>query len=115
MDPWMKVYVSTFLETVIMLGVVTYLMYREVPDPNSQFFIVGCPYCNQRLRYRAVSHGGLGSCSRCKRMIRFPDEEDAVTEADVYAADEAQARAEAERAQAAAEAEAEAQNEGHGH
>lgn len=111
LPPWTKVYVTIFVETVIFLGVLTYLLYRPVPDPNAMFFIVACPYCNQRLRYRAASHSGLGSCSRCKRMIRFPDEDDAVTEAEVYAADEATARAEAERA----EAEAEAQNGGHGH
>ncbi|QJW99275.1 hypothetical protein [Frigoriglobus tundricola] len=115
LPPWTKVYVALFTDTVLMLGAVTYLMYRKVPDPNSVFFIVACPYCNQRLRYRAVSHGGLGSCSRCKRMIRFPDEDDAVTEAEVYAADEASARAEAELARAEAEAEAEAQRDGPAH
>lgn len=115
MSPWTRVYVAIFVETFLMLGLMTYLMYREVPDPGTQYFVVACPYCSQRLRYRAASHGGLGSCSRCKRMIRFPEEHDAVTEAEVLAADEATARAEVEQARAEAEAEAEAQREGYGH
>jgi uncharacterized CHY-type Zn-finger protein len=104
LSPWSKVYVSTFVETVIMLGVLTFLLYRPVPDPKTVFFVVICPYCNQRLRYRSVSHGGLGSCSRCKRMLRFPAEEDAVTEEDVLRADEATAMAEFARAEAEEEA-----------
>ncbi len=105
MSPWMKVYVATLVETVVMLAVVTFLLYRPVPDPTTAYFVVVCPYCNQRLRYRAVSHGGLGSCSRCKRMLRFPPEEDAVTEGEVLRADEAAARAEAEAVARAAEQE----------
>lgn len=108
---WAKVYVAVFVETVIMLGVVTYLLYRPVPDPTTLYFMIACPYCNQRLRYRAVSHGGIGSCSRCKRMLRFPEEEDAVLEADVLQAEEDAAVAAAARAEAAAEAEEAAQQQ----
>jgi hypothetical protein len=109
-NPWTRIYVALFIETVAMLAVITYLMYRPVPDPASMYFIVSCPYCNQRLRYRAVSHSGQGACSRCKRILRFPDEEDAVSEAQAMKAEEEAALAEAAAAAAAAEAaEAEAQ------
>jgi uncharacterized paraquat-inducible protein A len=109
LSPWMKVYVAWLVETVIMLGSLTYLLYRPIQDPTKLFFVVVCPSCNQRLRYRAVSHGGLGSCSRCKRMLRFPDEEDAVTEEAVLAADAAAAAADYDRAMAEADARAEEQ------
>ena len=69
MSPWTRVYVALFVETVVMLALMTYLMYRTVPDPGTQYFVVACPYCNQRLRYRALSHGGQGACSRCKRIL----------------------------------------------
>ena len=100
LPPWTKVYVASFVATVVMLALVTFLLYRPVVDPRTVYYVVACPHCNQRLRYRAVSHGGLGSCTRCKRMLRFPDEESAVTEAAVLRADEAAARAEAEAARA---------------
>ena len=89
MSPWSKVYIAAFVETVVMLAVVTFLLSRPVPDPTTALFVVACPNCGQRLRYRAVSHGGLGSCSRCKRMFRFPDEHDAVSEAELMRAEEA--------------------------
>jgi hypothetical protein len=108
MDPWMKVYVITFAETVIMLGILVYLMYRPVVDPATLYYVVSCPHCQQRLRYRSVSHGGLGSCSRCKRMLRFPDEEDAVNEEDVLKADAEAARIAAEQALDEADAEEQA-------
>jgi hypothetical protein len=103
MSPWTRVYVAAFVETVLMLAGITYLLYRPVPDLTNLFFVISCPYCNQRLRYRAVSHGGQGACSRCKRILKFPDEEDAVTEEEVLRADAAQAEAEMRRAQAEAE------------
>jgi hypothetical protein len=105
-NPWTPIYVALFIETVAMLALVTYLLYRPVPDPTSAYFIVSCPYCNQRLRYRAVSHGGQGACSRCKRILRFPEEEDAVSEVQALKAEEEAALAQA--AAAAAEADAEA-------
>jgi hypothetical protein len=114
-SPWTRIYVALFIETVVMLALLTYMLYRPVPDPASVYFIVSCPYCNQRLRYRAVSHGGQGACSRCKRILRFPDEEDAVSEAQTLKAEEeaalasaAAAAAEADAAEAEAQAAAEA-------
>ncbi len=104
MSPWARVYVIMFVETVAMLALVTYLMYRTVPDPATQFFVITCPYCNQRLRYRAVSHGGQGACSKCKRILRFPEEEDALSEEDMNRADAEAAQAEAAAAQAEADA-----------
>jgi phage FluMu protein Com len=103
LPPMVRVYVALFVETVLMMGVLTYLMYREVPDPGTQYFVIACPFCNQRLRYRAVSHGGQGACPKCKRIIRFPDQEDAVTEEEVYRADAAAAAARAAAAEADAE------------
>jgi hypothetical protein len=102
-SPWTRVYVALFIETVAMLAAMTYMMYRPVQDPATTFFMIACPYCNQRLRYRAISHGGQGACSRCKRILRFPEEEDAVPEEEVLLADAAAAEAEAARVQAEAE------------
>jgi hypothetical protein len=65
---------------VLFLGVIVYLLYLPVTDPTKVFYVISCPYCAQKLRFRAVSLGGIGSCVRCKRMIRFPGEEDAVLE-----------------------------------
>ena len=107
LSPWAKVYVAAFVETVVMLAAVTFLLYLPVPDPKTLYFVVACPYCSQRLRYRAISHGGLGSCSRCKRMLRFPAEADAVTEDEVLRADAAEAEADAERLRTEAEERAE--------
>jgi uncharacterized paraquat-inducible protein A len=108
MSPWMKVYVGWLVETVLMLAGLTYVLYRPLDDPTKQFFVVSCPTCNQRLRYRAVSHGGLGSCSRCKRMLRFPSEDDAVSEEEVLRADAAAAADEYNRALDEADAQAQA-------
>jgi hypothetical protein len=112
MSPWTRIYMILFVETVLMLGFLTYLMYRTIHDPATQFFMIACPHCNQRLRYRAVSHGGQGACSRCKRILRFPDEEDAVSEEEVFKADAEAAAAEAARLRSEAEADAEARERG---
>jgi hypothetical protein len=96
LSPWRWVYMTLFIETLGMLAGVTYLLYLPVADPAFVYFVLACPYCGQRLRYRAVSLGGLGGCSRCKRMIRFPEEEGAVREEDAPKADEEAARAEAD-------------------
>jgi hypothetical protein len=106
LSPWNRIYVILFVETVLMMGLMTYLMYRTVPDPSIQFYMIACPHCQQRLRYRAVSHGGQGACSRCKRILRFPDEEDAVSEEEVFQADAAAAAAEAARMRADSDADA---------
>jgi hypothetical protein len=88
LDPWRWVYSGVFLETVAFLAGIVYLLYLPVVDPTKVFYVLACPYCAQKLRYRAVSLGEIGSCSRCKRMIRFPEEEDALSEADVLKAEE---------------------------
>ena len=93
-SPWRWVYTGLILESLTALAGVVYLLYLPVPDPLTTFYVVNCPHCGQRLRYRHVSLGGLGSCSRCKRMIRFPDEENAVLETDQLQADAAAALAE---------------------
>ena len=92
LDPWNKVYVALFVEVLVMLTAVVYLLYLPVANPANTYFILACPYCSQRLRYRGVSHGGMGSCSKCKRMFRFPDEEEAVTEEEVMKAEAAALR-----------------------
>jgi hypothetical protein len=94
LDPWRWVYSAVFLETVIFLAAIVYLLYLPVADLTKVYYVVCCPYCAQKLRYRAVSAGEIGSCSRCMRMIRFPEQEDAVLEADVLKAEEQAALAE---------------------
>lgn len=105
LSPWGKVYAAWFVETVIMLAAVVYVLYLPVADLTKVFYVLVCPHCAQRLRYRAVSLGGIGSCSRCKRMIRFPEEDDAVLEEDLLRAEAEAARAEHEAMREQMEAE----------
>jgi Zn finger protein HypA/HybF involved in hydrogenase expression len=93
-SPWKWVYIASAVDALATLGVVVYL---PVPDPTATFFVCNCPHCNQRMRFRQVSLGGLGMCPKCKRPVRFPDEDDAVLEADdLRRQDEQLAAAEAE-------------------
>lgn len=100
---WKGFYLALTLEALATLGGVVYLLYRPVPDPAATFHVCNCPHCGQRLRFRQVSLGGLGQCTRCKRPLRFPDEDDAVLESDLM-------REESERL-TALEAEAEADDD----
>lgn len=93
-DPWRWVYSGLFVETLGFLAGIVYLLYLPLTDPTKIYYVLPCPHCAQKLRYRAVSLGGIGSCSRCKRMIRFPEEEDAVLEMDALKAEEQAAIAE---------------------
>jgi len=89
-NPWKWVNVSIGFESVAVLAAVVYLLYLPVRDPSTVWYIFDCPHCSQKLRFRQVSLGGAGMCSRCKRMVRFPDEGEAVPE-DVYQQQELQA------------------------
>lgn len=89
-NPWRWYNVAVGFESVAVLGAVVYLLYLPVRDPSSVWYIFDCPHCSQKLRFRAVSLGGAGMCSRCKRMVRFPDEGEAVRE-DVYQMEELRA------------------------
>ncbi len=108
LDPWRYVYVSILIETIVMLGVSVRVLSKPIFDPKQAYYILPCPHCNQRLRYRGVSLGSLGSCSRCKRMLRFPEEEEAMLEVDVQKLEAEVAQMLAEQALAAEEAAAEA-------
>jgi hypothetical protein len=99
LDPWRWVYSALFIETLVLLSSVVYLLYLPVTDPTKVFYVLTCPHCSQKLRYRAVSLGGIGSCSRCKRMLRFPEEDDAILEADVLKAEQQAVIAEHQRLQ----------------
>jgi hypothetical protein len=94
LDPWRWVYSGLFVETIGFLAGVVYLLYLPVTDPTKTYYVLPCPHCAQKLRYRAVSLGQIGSCSRCRRMIRFPEEEDAVLETVSLKAEEQAAIAE---------------------
>jgi hypothetical protein len=94
LDPWRWVYSGLFVETIGFLAGIVYLLYLPVSDPTKIYYVLPCPYCAQKLRYRAVSLGQIGSCSRCKRMIRFPEEEEAVLELAALKAEEQAAIAE---------------------
>lgn len=94
-SPWRWAYLAVAVEVLAALGGVVYLLYLPVADPTTTFFVCNCPHCGQRLRFRQVALGGLGQCSRCKRPLRFPDEDEAVLEADLV-------RAETERLEARA-------------
>jgi phage FluMu protein Com len=105
LDPWRWVYSGLFVETLGLLASVVYLLYLPVSDPTKVYYVLSCMHCSQKLRYRAVALGGIGSCSRCKRMLRFPDEEDAVLEVDVLKAEELAAIEEHNRLREEGEAE----------
>lgn len=111
LTPWRWLYLAVFVECVCLLGGVVYLLYLPVADPKSVYYVLPCPHCGQRLRYRGVSLGQLGSCARCKRMIRFPEEEEALPEAELVKLEEEAARELAAQAQAEADAQAEAEEQ----
>jgi Zn-finger nucleic acid-binding protein len=79
-NPWKWYNIAVVVESVVALGMVYYFLSRPVVEAATQFFVVSCPRCSQSLRYSARSHGGAGLCPRCKGLIRFPDEDDAVSE-----------------------------------
>lgn len=82
-SPWKWVYLSIAFEAIATTGVVVFLLSRKTRAPESTYYVFGCPHCGQRLRFRSVSLGGLGQCSRCKRPVRFPTAEHAVLEEDL--------------------------------
>lgn len=85
---WRWVYLATSLELLVTVGAVVYLLYRPASDPGNTFYVFSCPHCGQRLRFRQVSLGGIGQCSRCKRPVRFPQEGEAVREEDLLREEE---------------------------
>ncbi len=79
-SPWKWVYIACAFDALATLGMVVYLLYLPVPDPTTTFYVCNCPHCKQRMRFRQLSLGGIGMCPKCKRPVRFPDEDDAVAE-----------------------------------
>ena len=82
-SPWVWFYLAASIEVFGSVGWIVYLLYLPVPDPTTTFYIYSCPNCNHRMRFRRTSLGHLGACSKCKRPFRFPDEDEAVLEADL--------------------------------
>ncbi|MFO0803814.1 MAG: hypothetical protein U0791_11935 [Gemmataceae bacterium] len=82
-SPWKWVYLSIALEAIATTGVVVYLLNRTGGSSATIYYVFRCPHCGQRLRFRQASLEGLGQCSRCKRPVRFPSEDDAVKEEDL--------------------------------
>lgn len=82
-SPWKWVHLSIAIEAIATTGVVVFLLSRPRRAAESTFYVFSCPHCGQRLRFRSVSLGGLGQCSRCKRPVRFPTAEHAVLEDDL--------------------------------
>lgn len=93
-SPWKWFYFALSLESLSTVGAVVYLLYRPSSDPSNTYCVFSCPHCMQRLRFRHVALGGLGQCSRCKRPVRFPGEDEAVLEADLIREEEARRAAE---------------------
>jgi len=81
-SPWKRVYIALSLEGIVAFGGLVYLLSRRPRSEGVTYFVFSCPHCNQRLRFRQISLGGLGLCSRCKRPVRFPEEDTAIREAD---------------------------------
>jgi Zn finger protein HypA/HybF involved in hydrogenase expression len=80
---WRWFHLAASIELLLTLGTVVYLLYRPLPDPSNTYYVFSCQHCYQRLRFRHLSLGALGQCSRCKRLVRFPTERDAVKEEDL--------------------------------
>jgi len=73
-------YTAVGLDFLATLAAVVYVCYRPQTSPADVYYVCNCTSCNQRLRFREISLGELGQCPRCKSILRFPDEDDAVTE-----------------------------------
>jgi hypothetical protein len=95
-SPWRWFHISAAIEGLITIVVILFLMKRPVRDPGNTYYVFSCPYCSQRLRFRRVSLGGLGQCSRCKRPVRFPTEGNAVLEEDLIREEQERMDAEAD-------------------
>jgi hypothetical protein len=80
-SPLRWVYVAVTLELIGTLAAVVVILSQPIPCPVSTYYLFHCPNCSQRLRFRRVSLGEIGSCPRCRRPVRFPEEEDAILEA----------------------------------
>lgn len=91
---WRWVYLAIALEAIATLGGVVYLLYRPAHSSSTTYYVFSCPHCGQRLRFRHVSLGGLGQCTRCKRPVRFPGELEAVREEDLIREEEERLAAE---------------------
>jgi len=79
-DPWKWFILAVAFDGLAVAGTVVYLSSLPVLDPSAVFYVFNCPHCAQRLRFRQLALGGIGQCSRCKRPLRFPDEDHAVLE-----------------------------------
>jgi len=95
-SPWRWVHLAVSFEAILTVGGVVYLLYRPAADPSNTFYVFSCPHCVQRLRFRHVSLGGLGQCSRCKRPVRFPSIHEAVLEDDLIREEQERLTAEEE-------------------
>ncbi|OWK43969.1 hypothetical protein [Fimbriiglobus ruber] len=73
-------YTAVGLDFLVVLAVVVYVLYRPYTNPADTYYVCTCTTCNQRLRFREISLGELGQCPRCKSILRFPGEDEAVTE-----------------------------------
>ena len=87
-SPWKWVYLSIAIESIITTSIVVYLLYRPSKQLEVTYYVFSCPHCGQRLRFRHVSLGGIGQCSRCKRPVRFPTIDNAVLEDDLIREEE---------------------------
>jgi hypothetical protein len=96
LSKWRWFNLAAAFEGVAALGVIVFLAYLPTPDPTSIFYLCNCPHCGQRMRFRQVSLGGAGMCPRCRRVVKFPEEDEAVTELEVMEAERLQALAEQE-------------------
>ncbi len=93
-SPWRWFHLVASLEAIVTVGTLVYLASRPIPDPSKTFYVFTCPHCGQRLRFRQVSLGGLGLCSRCKRPLRFPMANETILEADLIREEDARRAAE---------------------
>jgi hypothetical protein len=95
-SPWKRVYLALAFEGVGLVATILFLLSRNRYDLSSIYYVFYCPHCSQRLRFRHVSLGGIGQCSRCRRPVRFPVEENAMREEDLMREEEERRLAEEE-------------------
>jgi hypothetical protein len=76
-DPLRWFYSAVFVESIVWLAVLYFLLSRE--DDTPEFFFVKCVHCGVVLRYTASGYDLLVACVNCEQPIRLPDEDESMS------------------------------------
>jgi NAD-dependent SIR2 family protein deacetylase len=73
-SPYNRMAASIFVELVVLLGVVWFVLRPRRKDGVVVYFRMRCPKCNQKIRFNQAQAGRPGGCRKCKKMFLFPTE-----------------------------------------